>query len=74
MPIAAKLEKVLLDAANGTYSGEALSEEIQMYSKDLDTSHLVTQLQMLPELIQTMNVILRLSSVGLLVSGYCVML
>lgn len=42
MPIAAKLEKVLLDAANGTFNGEDRLEEIQMYSKDLDTTHLVT--------------------------------
>ena len=55
MPVAARLEKVLIGAANGTFSDKDLSGEIQMYSKDLDTTHLVTQLQMLPELIRTYN-------------------
>ena len=55
MPIAAKLEKVLLNAANSIFCTTDLSQEIEMYSKDLDTAHLTTQLQMLPELIRTYN-------------------
>ena len=55
MAVAAKLEKMLLDAANGTIRSEDFSEEIEMYSKDFDKKHLVTQLQMLPELIRTYN-------------------
>ena len=57
MPIAAKLEKVLLNAANGIFCTTDLLQEIEMYSKDLDTAHLTIQLQMLPvrELIRTYN-------------------
>ena len=39
MPVAVRLEKVLIGASNGTYSDKDLSGEIQMYSKDLDTTH-----------------------------------
>ena len=42
MPIAAKSEKILLDAANGTFKSEEFSGEI-MYSKDLHTTHLITK-------------------------------
>ena len=41
MALAAKLEK-MLDAANGTIRSEVYSGEIEMYSKDLDKTHLVT--------------------------------
>ena len=55
MPVAARLEKKLLDAANSTFRSKEFSGDIEMYSKDLDTAHLVTQLQMLPELVRTYN-------------------
>ena len=55
MAVAAKLEKMLLHAANGTIRSDDYSGEIETYSKDLDKTHLVTQLQMLPELIRTYN-------------------
>ena len=57
LPIAAKLEKVLLEAANHGMSGltEGLPKELDMYSKDLDSQHLLVQLQMLPDLIRTYN-------------------
>ena len=47
MPIAAKLEKTLLDAANGTFdSTKGLAREVEMYSKDMDMQHLLVQLQL----------------------------
>jgi len=44
----------LLDAANGTFSGE-LPQELQMYKNDIDLTRLKVQLQMMPDLIRTRN-------------------
>lgn len=56
MPVAAKLEKLLLDAANSTISSESLPGDIvEMYSKDLDATRLAPQLQMLPQLLCMYN-------------------
>ena len=52
MPVAEVIERVLLDAANGTFSGE-LPQELQMYKNDIDLTRLKVQLQMMPDLIRT---------------------
>ena len=54
MPVAEVIERVLLDAANGTFSGE-LPQELQMYKNDIDLTRLKVQLQMMPDLIRTRN-------------------
>ena len=51
MPVAAKLEKLLVSAANTTINRE--SDITDIYSKDLDAVHLATQLQILPQLLHT---------------------
>ena len=57
MPVAATIEKLLLDAVNGTYTmdGTALPEELQLYKDDLDLSRLKYQLSMLPDVVQVRN-------------------
>ena len=56
MPVAAKLEKLLLNAANATSDiGSDSGEIVEMYSKDLDATRLAPQLQMLPQLLRTYN-------------------
>ena len=54
MPVAEVIERVLCDAANGTFSGE-LPQELQMYKNDIDLTRLKVQLQMMPDLIRTRN-------------------
>ena len=53
MPIAAAVEKLLLDAANGTL--EDTSEILTLYAKSIDIPHLAIQLKMIPDLIKAYN-------------------
>ena len=57
MPVVAVLEKVLLDAANGTsgYESGELPEELNLSRNDVDLLRLKTQLLMLPDHIRTRN-------------------
>ncbi len=52
MPIAAALEKSLLDAFKGNFK---LPDVIFSYSKDLNISRLKVKIQMLPDLLKTFN-------------------
>ena len=54
LPVAASIEKVLLDATHGVVSDE-LPDELQVYAKDIDLSHLKIQLQMFPDLLKAYN-------------------
>ena len=53
MPIAALLEKILLDAAKGSFS--VFPDELQIYHNDVNIDRLITQLKMLPDLVRTYN-------------------
>ena len=53
MPIAALLEKTLLDAAKGSFS--VYPTELQLYCNDVNNDRLITQLKMLPDLVRTYN-------------------
>ena len=53
LPDVAAIEKMLLDAANG--SAEQVSNDLQIYKNDLDLVRLQTQLHMLPDLIRIRN-------------------
>ena len=53
MPVAAALEKTLLDAAQNCF--DALPSEIEMYNKDIDKQRLAIQLKMLPDLVRNYN-------------------
>ena len=58
LPIAASIEKLLLDAANHTLSVTCvLLEELNiiLYPKEIDMTHLKTELQMLPDLVKAFN-------------------
>ena len=55
MPVAAALEKMLLDATQASDNPQALPSDLEMYSKDIDKHRLTAQLKMLPDLIQTYN-------------------
>ena len=56
LPMAAKMEQILLEAANGDCcTVERLEEELQIYEKDLSMVQLHLQLQMLPNLVNTRN-------------------
>ena len=56
MPIAAAVEKLLLDAANGTLEDTCdISEILTLYAKSIDIPHLVIQLKMSPDLIKAYN-------------------
>ena len=56
MPLAAKLEKMFLDAANGTCNfNHGLPDELKLCGTDVKLDRLLIQLQMLPDLIQTYN-------------------
>ena len=56
MPVAAVLEKMLLDASQISFDDPgALPSELEMYSKDIDRHRLFAQLNMLPDLIGTYN-------------------
>ena len=53
MPIAALLEKTLLDAAKGSFS--VYPTELQLYCNDVNNDRLIAQLKMLPDLVRTYN-------------------
>ena len=55
IPVAAALEKVLLDSTQGLFNQASLPNQLDMYSKDVDNRRLVLQLQMLPDLVRTYN-------------------
>lgn len=55
MPVVAAIEKLLLNAANGTMESMELPEEILLYKNDLDLTRLKVQLPMLPDAIQVRN-------------------
>ena len=55
MPVVAAIEKLLLDAANGTMESMELPEEILLYKNDLDLTRLKVQLPMLPDAIRVRN-------------------
>ena len=53
MPLAALLEKTLLDTANGSFT--MIPTELEIYKCDVNIDRLTDQLKMLPELIRTYN-------------------
>ena len=57
MPVAAALEKVLLDAVTTqtTLTDDSLPSVMGMYSKDINIPHLAIQLKMLPDLVRAFN-------------------
>ena len=55
MPVVVAIEKLLLDAANGTLDSAEIPEELQLYKNDLDLSRLKYQLLMLPDVIRVRN-------------------
>ena len=56
IPVAASIEKLLLEAANGTLSDSCdISEQLKLYAKNVDIPHLKTEFQMLPDLVKTYN-------------------
>ena len=55
MPVAAIIEKILLDAANGAHNNGELPQELQLYKNDIDLARFKIQLQMIPDLIRTRN-------------------
>ena len=56
MPIAALLEKTLLDAAKGSFSVyPKVPNELQLYHNDVNIDRLIAQLKMLPDLVRTYN-------------------
>ena len=56
MPVAASIEKLLLNAINGTLSDDfSDTPELDIYAKDVDTSNLKIQLQMLRNLLKAYN-------------------
>jgi hypothetical protein len=56
LPMAAMIETLLVTAANSTTIDLELPEELQLYENDIDLNKLKTQLQMLPDFVQTRNV------------------
>lgn len=56
LPVAATVEKLLLEAANATLSDSIdIEKELALYAKDVDIPHLKLELQMLPDLVKTYN-------------------
>ena len=55
MPVAAAIEKLLLDAANSTLEDSNIPEVITLYTKFLDIPHLSIQLKMIPDLVKAYN-------------------
>ena len=55
MPVAAALEKLLLDAANDRLVGSDYPPELKLYLKDINVDRLLIQLKMLPDLLKTYN-------------------
>ena len=56
LPVAATIEKLLIQAANATLSdGFDITKELALYAKDVDIPHLKIELQMLPDLVKTLS-------------------
>ena len=57
LQVAAALEKLLLDAVNNALpDATSMPDELEKYySKDIDLSHLKTEITMLPDLLSTYN-------------------
>ena len=56
LPVAATVEKLLLEAANATLSDSFdIEKELALYAKYVDIPHLKIELQMLPDLVKTHN-------------------
>ena len=59
MPLAATLEKVLLDAAQNNLQGfndlAMLPNDLQLYVQDMDIKQLTVQPRMLPNLLRVYN-------------------
>ena len=58
MPIAAFLETFLLDSTNGALgdvSADKTREKLELYSRDVDITRLMIQIQMLPDVLKTYN-------------------
>ena len=55
MPVAAAIEKVLLDATNSTLEDSKDPEVLTLYTKFLDIPHLSIQLKMIPDLVTAYN-------------------
>ena len=53
MPVVAAIERVIMNAANGTV--DDLPQDLKLYEKDVNLPRLKIQLQMLPNLIRTRN-------------------
>ena len=53
IPVAAAIEKVLIDCSNG--EAVSLPQQLEVYKNDLDLTRLRVQLSMLPDLIKTKN-------------------
>ena len=54
LPVVATIEKLLLEAANGTLLDHVdIAKELALYAKDLDTLHLKLEMKMLPDLVKT---------------------
>lgn len=53
IPVAAAIEKILLDCSNGR--AVSLPQQLEIYKSDLDLAQLRIQLSMLPDLIKTRN-------------------
>ena len=56
LPVAATIERLLLEATNAILSEHFdIAKELALYSKDVDIPHLKIELQMLPDLVKTFN-------------------
>ena len=56
MPVAAFLERLLLDATNDIVSDSSDTQEnLKLYAQDIDIPRLIMQLRMLPDLLKTYN-------------------
>lgn len=56
LPVVAVVERLLLEAANGTLNVcDQIPEELQLYKSDINLERMKTQLLMLPDLIRTRN-------------------
>ena len=51
MPVAAAIQKLLLDAANGTLEDSKVPEVLTLYTKFLDIPHLSIEFKMIPDLV-----------------------
>ena len=55
MPVAAAIEKVLVDAVDGTLENSKVPEVLTLYTKFFDIPHLSIQLKMIPDLVKAYN-------------------